>query len=296
MKYPIYIVSKKRADTRLTVKTLEAMNTPYRIVIEESDFKDYARVIDEKKILILDPQYQKDYDTCDDYGDSKPKGSGAARNFAWDHSISEGHSSHWCLDDNIQYFYRLHNNLKIRVANEVCFTVMEDFIDRYVNVGMAGPNYHYFAARKKKGIPPYVLNTKVYSCNLIRNHLPIRWRGRYNEDVDLSLRILKMGYATVQFNAFLQGKIPTGNKMKGGNTDTVYKENPLRIEQTKMLTELHPDVVRMTWKFNRVHHEVDYKPFKDTRLIRDPNIVIPKGINNYGMELREKPVSILRHE
>ena len=86
-KYPLYIVSKGRADSRLTSKALEKMNVPYSIVIEEQEYDDYAKVIDEKKILVLDKKYQDEYDTCDDLGNTKSKGPGAARNFVWEHSI-----------------------------------------------------------------------------------------------------------------------------------------------------------------------------------------------------------------
>ena len=43
----------------------------------------------------------------------------------------------------------------------------------------------------------------VYSTLLIDNSLDIRWRGRYNEDTDLCLQALSLGYCTVNFNAFL---------------------------------------------------------------------------------------------
>ena len=39
-KYPIYIVSKGRADTRLTAKALEAMEVPYYIVVENQEYQD----------------------------------------------------------------------------------------------------------------------------------------------------------------------------------------------------------------------------------------------------------------
>ena len=54
-KYPIYIISKGRADTRLTSKTLEELNVPYRIVIEESEFDDYAAHINPKKMDLFQP-------------------------------------------------------------------------------------------------------------------------------------------------------------------------------------------------------------------------------------------------
>jgi hypothetical protein len=85
---------------------------------------------------------------------------------------------------------------------------MEEFVLRYKNIAMAGPQYWMFAPSRAK-LPPFVVGTRIYSCNLIRNDVPFRWRGRYNEDTDLSLRVLKDGLCTIQFNAFLCGKITT---------------------------------------------------------------------------------------
>jgi hypothetical protein len=44
-KYPVYIVSKGRADSRLTANTFERCNIPYYIVIEPQDYDDYACLI-----------------------------------------------------------------------------------------------------------------------------------------------------------------------------------------------------------------------------------------------------------
>ncbi len=229
-RFPLYIVSKGRADSRLTAKSLEAMSVPYFIVIEEQELDQYSAVIAREKILILDKKYQEDYDTFDDLGSTKSKGPGAARNFAWAHSLASGNPWHWVMDDNINGFYRLNKNLKVPVGNGGCFRAMEDFCLRYTNIAMAGPNYHMFAPRKTQP-PPFTINTRIYSCNLIRNDSPYRWRGRYNEDTDLSLRMLKSGLCTVQFNAFLQYKMTT-QVVKGGNTAEFYsKEGTLPKSQ-----------------------------------------------------------------
>ena len=284
-KHPLYIVSKGRADSRLTSKALETMRVPYSIVIEAQEYDQYAAVIDPTKILVLDPTYQRDYDTCDDLGDSKGKGPGPARNFVWDHAIAQGAAWHWVMDDNIMWFQRLHENIKIRVHDGALFRCMEEFCERYENVAMAGPNYRFFA-KQREAVPPFILNTRIYSCNLIRNDVPFRWRGRYNEDTDLSLRMLKAGWCTVQFNAFLQDKIHT-QVIQGGNTAEFYaKEGTL--PKSQMQVALHPDVSRLVWKFGRWHHHVDYRPFKANRLRRKPGVVIPEGVNEYGMVLRRR--------
>ena len=282
-KYPLYIVSKKRADSRLTSKSLEKMGVPYSVVIEQSDYEDYSKVIDPKKLLILPEKYFDEYDVFDDLGRSKSTGPGPARNFAWDHSISKGYKWHWVMDDNIQGFFRLNHNLKVPVGCGSIFRAMEDFCDRYTNVAMAGPNYFMFAPRKTKQ-PPFITNTRIYSCNLIRNDVPYRWRGRYNEDTDISLRMLKDNWCTVQFNAFLQYKITT-QVLRGGNSDAFYdKEGTL--PKSKMLVDMHPDVSEVVWKFNRWHHHVNYKPFKKTKLIRRSDVDFSEGVNDFGMKLK----------
>jgi hypothetical protein len=285
-RFPLYIVSKGRADSRLTSRTLEGMGVPYYIVVEPQEVETYAAVIDRAKILPLDMSYKGKYDCFDEHGLTKSTGPGPARNFAWDHAISIGAEWHWVMDDNIRYFYRLNHNMKIPLGSGVGFKCMEDFCLRYKNVAMAGPNYAMFAPRKQE-CPPLVMNTRIYSCNLIRNDVKFRWRGRYNEDTDLSLRMLKSGWCTIQFNAFLQGKINT-QKIKGGNTAEFYAAEGT-MPKSKMQVAMHPDVSRLVWKFNRWHHHVDYRPFRKNKLILRDDVVLKDGVDNYGMELLHIP-------
>lgn len=280
-RFPLYIPSKSRADTALTPRVLDEMGVPYRLVIEEHQYEAYNKFFPAEKLLILDPQYQKDYDTFDDLGLTKSVGPGAARNFIWDHSIAEGHKWHWVMDDNIMYFARLHKNQRMRVGDGTIFYAMEDFCLRYTNIAMAGPQYLMFAPNRIK-VPPYVTGTRIYSCNLIRNDTPFRWRGRYNEDTDLSLRMLKAGWNTVQFNAFLQHKVRTST-LGGGNTEAFYAAEGT-MPKSQMLVDMHPDVARVVWRFQRWHHYVDYTPYKDLGLIKDPNY-LPPETNPYNMKL-----------
>jgi hypothetical protein len=257
------------------------MGVPFRVVIEEQQWADYSAVIDKDKLLVLDPLYQRTYETCDGLGDTKSKGPGPARNFIWDHAIAEGYPWHWVMDDNIKMFLRLERNLKVPVSDGTIFRCMEDFCLRYENVAMAGPNYFMFATRKRV-LPPAVFNTRIYSCNLIRNDVPFRWRGRYNEDTDLSLRMLKARWCTVQFNAFLQMKTTTQH-LTGGNTEAFYADEGT-LAKSRMQVALHPDVSKLVWRFGRVHHYVDYRPFARNRLILKPGIVVHDTPNEYGMK------------
>jgi len=284
--FPLYIPSKGRADSRYTAKALEEMGLFYTIVVEEQEYDEYAKVIDKKKILILDKKYQDEYDTCDDLGNSKSKGPGAARNFIWEHSISKGYKWHWVMDDNIKLFRRWNNNKRIKCYDGTPFKVMEDFVLRYKNIAMSGPNYSFFVIDKwGYKYTPFTVNTRIYSCNLIRNDVPFRWRGRYNEDTDLSLQMLKAGWCTVQFNVFLQEKTNT-QVLKGGNTDAFYAKEGT-IPKSKMQVQLHPDVSKLTWRYGRWHHYVNYNKFKrENRLILKDNVKLKDKVNNYGLKLK----------
>lgn len=295
-RYPMYIISKGRAESMITARSLNRMKIPHYIAIEPQDEEPYEHACSKdgfdlpySTLLIL---------PFSNHGD----GPGRGRNWCWDHSKDVlGADAHWVMDDNIADFYRLHNNVRIRVESGALFRSCEDFVDRYENVMMSGLQYRFFIAPDQK-YPPFVTNTRIYSCNLIRNDCKHRWRGRYNEDTDLSLRILKDGDVTVQFNHFLQGKCAT-QTVKGGNTEEFYHAEGTdneafqetgynadgTIKKSQMLVDMHPDVCRIVWKYGRWHHFCDYNPFKKNKLKLKAEYVgkLPKEDNNYGLRLRK---------
>lgn len=282
--FPLYIPSKGRSEYMMTSKALTLMGVKHYIIVEPQEVAAYEAASKNLlcEVLPLDMTYKERYETCDDLGLTKSTGPGPARNFAWDHSIKNGFDFHWVMDDNIKCFRRMHRNERIKIESPSFWRAMEDFVLRYKNVAMAGPNYTMFAFGSRK-LPPFIINTRIYSCNLIRNDLKFRWRGRYNEDTILSLDMLKAGWCTIQFNAFLQEKIRT-QTIGGGNTQEFYaKEGTL--EKSKMQVRVHPDVSKIVYKFQRIHHHVDYTVFKKQKLIKKDNIEIPNNTNQYGMKL-----------
>lgn len=292
-KYPIYILSKWRYTDklRLTAQALERMWIDYNIVVEPQEYEEYKKVC-KGNVIMLDMTYKDKYDTFDNKWDTISKGSGPARNFIWDHSVKNWDERHWVIDDNITRFLILNNNKKIEVLWETYFRPMEDFVDRYENIAMAWPYYDYFIPRKQK-MKPIILNTRAFSCILIKNDVPLRRRSRYNEDIDLSLRCLKLKYCIVQFRSFLQGKVPT-QIMKGWNTDAFYAEY-WTSPKSRMLQMEHPDCVKVTERYGRIHHTVDNSKYKNNKLIMKKWIVIPTWVNNYGMkqiqvEKKKKPL------
>ena len=286
--YPVYIISKGIHETMITSRSLNRMRVPHYISVEPQDLEPYKEAVKKFKldmVTLLELPFSN-------HGD----GPGRARNWCWDHSISIGAKKHWVLDDNIADFYRLHKNERIRVESGVIFKAAEDFIDRFENVPISGFQYRFFIA-PNQSYPPYVKNTRIYSTLLISNDCKHRWRGRYNEDTDICLRVLKDGDCTIQFNCFLQGKAAT-QTVKGGNTEEFYHKEGIEKNhwvdgvnaegtrnKSEMLVRMHPDVARMVWRYKRWHHYVDYSPFKKNELRYKKDITIPKDVNNYGMKL-----------
>lgn len=254
------------------MKTLDGMGVPYTVVVEPQELDYYASVINRSKLLSL---------PFSNLG----QGSIPARNFIWEHAIQCGFKRHWILDDNIGGFNRMNRNRQHKVASGTIFRCAEDFVDRYENVALAGFQYDFFL-KSKWPWPAFIVNTRIYSCILIDNSIPFRWRGRYNEDTDLSLRVLKSGMATVLFYAFTQEKSTTMT-MKGGNTDELYVDDG-RLKMAQSLVEQHPDCARVSQKWGRFQHHVDYSRFKNNQLKFKDGSFFSDSINNYGMVLTEK--------
>jgi hypothetical protein len=280
-KYPIYIISKGRWKTRYTSKALEACNCPYKIVVEPDEYDKYAEVINPKKIIKAPENFSK-----------RGQGGIPVRNFVWEHAVKSGAKKHWILDDNLNGFYRWNLNNKWKINSAVGFKLIEDYVSRFSNIKQAGMNYAMFAPSRDNPYP-ITFNTRIYSCILIDHSLDEklkeRWRGKYNEDVDLSIRILKKGYATALFNAFLCNK-PATLTTPGGNTDTIYDKGARDklLAKARSLARQHPDVASVVKKYKRgIHHSVNYSKFKKNDLgYKNPNI--PKGTNEYNMKLVKK--------
>lgn len=283
--YPIYIPTKGRWESRYTIKALDAIGVPYRAVVEAQEVEKYvAAGVAENRILVLP---------------HRDKGLVVTRNWIWDHALASGTPYFWTMDDNIQGFYRLNYNLKTPVGDGTILAVIERFAERYENLPISGMNYFMFASRKTK-MPPLYLNTRVYSNMLIRTDYrdprgrPYRNEGFYNDDTDLCLRVLKDGNCTALFNAFLIFKSTTMT-VKGGMTPHYEKTgdaatNPEadgRYRMAKELADKHPDVARVSEKWGRYQHHVDYSGFRSNRLRRREGVAIPDGVDNFGMVLQD---------
>lgn len=281
-RYPVYIISKGRwniANTGFcTARFLKRDGVPFRMAVEPQEFDRYAEAFGADCLIRL---------PFSNLG----KGGIPARNFVWEHSISEGHEKHWILDDNMAEVFRCTRGQRIRCDSGPAFRCIEDFSDRYENLALSGMNYEFFGW--SAGMGPFTQNVHVYSCILIRNDIPYRWRGRYNEDTDLSLQVLSGGWCTALVNAFLVKKAHT-MMMKGGNTDELYKGDG-RLKMARSLERVWPHVVYTDRRFKRPQHVIvgQWSKF-DTPLRLKPGIDLTSMVpNEYGLEKRQlRPLKV----
>jgi hypothetical protein len=269
-RYPVYIPSKGRADHCYTARELVKDEVPFHLIVEPQEAASYAARFGAERVLMLPFR---------DAGSVVP-----ARNWIKDHSTAAGDVRHWQLDDNIYGFYRVYGGKRIPCAAGLALRVAEDFVDRYENVAIAGLNYDMFYVTIDHTYPPFYLNHRVYSCTLVLNAIPYKWRGRYNEDTDMCLQVLAGGWCTVLLNTFLAKKKRTMT-MKGGNTDALYQGDG-RLRMARSLERLWPGIVTTRRRFQRPQHIVRDSWTKfDTPLKLKAGVVVSEEPNEYNMKL-----------
>jgi hypothetical protein len=262
--------------------SLSHIGVPHFVVVEKEDEPAYRAALPPLSTILVLPESNQ--------------GVVYVRNWIWDHARAalaagdDNASYHWQLDDDITCFSRLQRNTKIPVASGTIFQLAEAYVDRFDNIGQAGFQMAVFIPRKSAiKYPPVYLNTRVYSCTMNRTSLDFRYRGPLNDDTDMSLRILKDGWCTIVFNAFLH-EIMTTMVQKGGMTD-LYEEkmdsgaNLGRLKMARRLVELHPDVTQIYFRWGRWQHLVDYRPFKANKLKLREGFEPPHGFDEHGLVL-----------
>jgi len=250
IKYPVYIPSKDREKSALTARWFKRWGVPFHLVVEPAQvdkytaegWGDFLLVLPEDNMRLL-----------------------GSRLWIREHSISEGHKRHWQFDDNIRSFRRLTRGVRVHVNPNKAIEIVEEFTDRYTNIGISGFDYEMFVTDQCKR--PYVLNVHVYSASLINNEMPYKWRLYYNDDTDICLQVLNGGLCTVQFKTLMVEKMRTLT-VKGGNTDDLYQRDG-RLLMARSLEEVWPEHVETVWRFGRPQHRVknNWKQFKQ-KLIR----------------------------
>jgi hypothetical protein len=287
-RYPVYVPSKGRATTCLTADFLTVDSVPFTLVVEPQEAAQYAARYGADRLLIL--PWSGDDSARQSFCQERRIENGgliAARNYIKEQSIAAGHARHWQLDDNSRRMYRWYKGKRIPCRAGVALAVVEDFCDRYENIAIAGMAYEMFGPNTGYAPPPFFCNVHVYSCTLVLNSIPQRWRIAYNDDTDICLQVLAAGMCTVLVNAFLIDKTRTMT-ISGGNTTDLYQGDG-RLRMARSLERLWPGVVTTTRKYQRPQHHI-----KNSWRLFDTPLKLRAGLeldslpdNEYGMRLQQ---------
>lgn len=276
-KFPIFVISKGRSDQWKyhTSQSLTRMDVHHYLCVEPQEIEKYkaSRIAQSPycHIIEMDMTYKDTFDPLGDIGTTKNHGPGPARNFCGDFARKLGAKWCWILDDNTEEFHRFWRARRFLAFTPEIFRSCERFVERYENIAIAGLNYHMFMISQDSR-PPFVANTRVFSYHLwnleAMTKLGVKQRGRYNDDVILSLDLLEKGWCSVLFNHYVPRKMRT-QLIKGGCTTDIYKEEyGGTFAKSQQLCEVFPQYTSLVWKFKRWHHEVNYHVFRQKLKIK----------------------------
>lgn len=249
LKYPVYIISKGRADKCLTANIFLNSKISFLIAVEPQEYNEYLKYYNKKFLLKLPFK-------------NLGLGSYPARNYCWEHAIKNGFSKHHIYDDNIQYWMKWIDGKRRKISNVLpALSYLEQYSDQ-TNTHITGFEEPNFVRKIPK--TPFKKNCHVYSAMIIQNNLPFRWRLKYNEDVDLCLQVLHNKGKTASCIYYMADKVSTAAKMKGGNQEELYKDNDpkKKLLKAKTLEYVWPQYAKTVIRFNRYHHFVNWKQFQ----------------------------------
>jgi len=217
--YSFYIPSKGRAGKSSTVELLRYEGLDFRIAVEPQDWESYCEAYGEEFLLKLDRNNGNLF---------------YARNFIKQYSIEQSEPFHWQLDDDMRTFKRRKGNKNIKISARLLFGEVEELVDNYQNIGLAGPSHSIFAFAKRK---MYSVNRQVSGCFLINNAIDIWYRPNLPEDTDYSMQVLTSEggkWCTILFNRLLFDTPPAA-QFAGGLTEIGWKGKQRQIAAANLM-------------------------------------------------------------
>jgi len=229
IKYPVNILSLGRYTDELgtTHKILTDLKINHYLFVEAKEESEYKNWYNPEycTLVVSDINFSE-----------QGLGGSLMRNYILNYHENSDYI--WLLDDNIQTYHRLLSGYKIPIKSKEIFTSVEEYINRYTNVGVASHNLSGMIQGHK---PHNVLsiNTKCYSSLLIKTNLRFR-EFIYNEDVLLSIDCINLGLNTICFNHVLFKKKDSGTQ-KGGNY-SIYKDGKYNNKCDETIALIKADV------------------------------------------------------
>ena len=213
-KYPICILSYKRSnECGFSHMCLTKLKIRHYLFIEIQEKEAYEKW--------FDPTYCELVISNRNFSIEDKMGSTPMRNFIIEWGKKWFFDKVWMLDDNIKNYVRFYQGDKNNIECNEIFTSIEDYVDRYNNVGVVSHNFAPFITEGDCRTC-IVKNGKCYSSMLVPTNNDIRFRYKHQEDNLISIEYICKGYTTLCFNHIQYSK-DTSGKNKGGNKEGIYK-------------------------------------------------------------------------
>ena len=275
--FRVCVLSFERANSSgKTHQTLTEMGIHHRLFVEPKEEKEYREW--------YNPTYADIIVYPENFSEQQ-MGSTPARNYILDWGLDQSGDRVWMLDDNINGYNRLYHGVKNKIVSPIVFTHIEDYIERYDNVGAVGHNLnsHIVEGDLRTCI---VTNNKCYTSMCLLTRPDIRFHHKYNEDVLISMLYIEKGLTNLCFNSVLYDKSTSGDD-EGGNKGGIYKggsqqgykdkyeylvvaakllffEKKLTLIPGKTTEDLVSRDTRN--KSKEYHHKVEYKFIKNSKI------------------------------
>lgn len=291
MDYNIYVPSYGRAGRAPTIDMLKRFGVEnWYLAIDPSQYEEYKNEYGKEHLILRDIRFRDP--SMVDLGTSVKRpnsmnGTAGIYNNLLSFSRSLGERKYWTMDDDIlglamkAYKGRwidgeFHSNVNVspnekydkdnyyrcsNIKEEYGFNFQE-FMRRIERVGNATRN-HGFLGLEKFGTVfslcvQWKTGTRVYSFYLSDNATQPRHIGAMNNDVATSLEQSKRGMPPGLLEVISYNSMATqgGN---GGLSDQYSMFGTL--EKGKILVNLQPNFVKITERYNRIHHTGDFNTY-----------------------------------
>lgn len=287
MDFNIYIPSYQRASISYTAKTLDSFDIEnYYICIDPSQYEEYRKYHKRKHLIIRDPSFKSEEKVdlissvkCPDYLHG---GSGVFNSMLYI-SKNVGEDMYFTMDDDFLNFgirsyrgdtkapndqpYKKDDYFRASRLTPEVFDLKEffgnlgDFYNKIRNRGMLA--FEKYGLNHRSPIS-FRLGTRSYSCYLTDTHTQLDHKGQHNNDTIVSIANSQAGYVNILFQGLQYSSCDTQSS-QGGVTE-VYKRFGT-LDKSKCLVQAHPDISKISFIFNRIHHVCDFTKYGKMRML-----------------------------
>ncbi len=238
--FPVFILTKGRAEIATTPSVLEADNVPYALVVEPQEAEVYRLNYPRAEIVVLPKDNQ-----------------GLAYACYWlvEYVRSNSLTWFWRMDDNLGKFGETRCR---RVCNMPAGAILSraELATEWSNrLGLVGLQYtqYAWAARKQ-----YTINRMAAACYLQNAASGIQYDLGLpaKQDVDLTLRHVTQGWYTLIWQTLSMSKPTIASWTRGGQCEMYNKRKDW--DDARRLRVLWPQYVKLVMKRGRLDVKIDW--------------------------------------